>query len=138
MTGEELIKLAKEAATYSYSPYSNYKVGAALLASSGIVYTGCNIENAAYSVTNCAERTALFKAISVGETSFEAIAVVGGQNGNFDGLCTPCGVCRQAFSEFCNMNKFKVYLCENGLVRTFSLNSLLPYGFKLNTMGDTE
>ncbi|MBO4860318.1 MAG: cytidine deaminase [Clostridia bacterium] len=123
MTGRQLIKAAKEAQAFSYSPYSGFKVGAALLCKSGKVYTGCNIENASFSATVCAERTALFKAVSEGEREFSAMAIVG----NTD-LCFPCGVCRQAMSEFCGAD-FKIYLEENGKPVTFTLGELLPGRF---------
>ena len=123
MTGRQLIKAAKKAQAFSYSPYSGFKVGAALLCKSGKVYTGCNIENASFSATVCAERTALFKAVSEGEREFSAMAIVG----NTD-LCFPCGVCRQAMSEFCGKN-FKIYLEENGKPVTYALGELLPGRF---------
>ena len=123
MTGRQLIKAAKQAQAFSYSPYSGFKVGAALLCKSGKVYTGCNIENASFSATVCAERTALFKAVSEGEREFSAMAIVG----NTD-LCFPCGVCRQVMSEFCGKN-FKIYLEENGTPVTYALGELLPGRF---------
>lgn len=123
MTGRQLIKAAKEAQAFSYSPYSGFKVGAALLCKSGKVYTGCNIENASFSATVCAERTALFKAVSEGEREFSAMAIVGSTD-----LCFPCGVCRQAMSEFCGKN-FKIYLEENGKPVTYALGELLPGRF---------
>ncbi|MBP5755799.1 MAG: cytidine deaminase [Clostridia bacterium] len=123
MTGRQLIKAAKEAQAFSYSPYSGFKVGAALLCKSGKVYTGCNIENASFSATVCAERTALFKAVSEGEREFSAVAIVGSTD-----LCFPCGVCRQAMSEFCGKN-FKIYLEENGKPVTYALGELLPGRF---------
>ncbi len=123
MTGRQLIKAAKQAQAFSYSPYSGFKVGAALLCKSGKVYTGCNIENASFSATVCAERTALFKAVSEGEREFSAIAIVGSTD-----LCFPCGVCRQVMSEFCGKN-FKIYLEENGKPVTYALGELLPGRF---------
>lgn len=123
MTGRQLIKAAKQAQALSYSPYSGFKVGAALLCKSGKVYTGCNIENASFSATVCAERTALFKAVSEGEREFSAIAIVGSTD-----LCFPCGVCRQVMSEFCGKN-FKIYLEENGKPVTYALGELLPGRF---------
>ena len=101
MTDIKLMEIAVKAREMSYSPYSNFRVGAALLGKSGKVYTGCNVENAGYTPTNCAERTALFKAISEGEHEFSAIAIVGGLGENISEFCAPCGVCRQALSEFC-------------------------------------
>jgi len=104
MSDKELIELAEKAREYSYSPYSEYKVGAALLCKNGRIYTGCNIESATYSPTNCAERTAFFKAVSEGEREFQAIAVVGGKDGEASEdkqYFFPCGVCRQVMTEFC-------------------------------------
>lgn len=97
---QTLVEAAIEATKYAYVPYSNFKVGAAILADNGKIYTGCNIENASYSPTNCAERTAIFKAVSEGVTKFKKIAVVGGPGGNLENYCPPCGVCRQVISEF--------------------------------------
>ena len=97
---QTLVEAAIEATKFAYVPYSNFKVGAAILADDGKIYTGCNIENASYSPTNCAERTAIFKAVSEGVTKFKKIAVVGGPNGNLENYCPPCGVCRQVISEF--------------------------------------
>lgn len=131
MKETELISLAKKAAEKAYSPYSQFTVGAALLCKSGKIYTGCNIENASYSPTNCAERTAFFKAVSEGEREFEAIAVVGGKNCDFKDYCTPCGVCRQVMSEFCDSN-FRVILGRNGEdFRVITLRNLLPDSFSL-------
>jgi cytidine deaminase len=121
-----LIEIAKEATKNSYSPYSNFKVGAALLTKSGKVYTGCNIENGAYSPTCCAERTAFVKAISEGEKEFVAIAVVNDKNT----ICYPCGVCRQFMREFCG-DTFEIYLEDNEKIKKFTLNELLPYSFEL-------
>ena len=114
-----LVEAAIEATKFAYVPYSNFKVGAAILADNGKIYTGCNIENASYSPTNCAERTAIFKAVSEGVTKFKKIAVVGGPNGNLENYCPPCGVCRQVISEFADeefelilgtsKNKYEVY-----------------------------
>ena len=98
----ELIRYALNMRKMSYTPYSHFNVGAAILAKNGKIYTGCNIENASYTPTNCAERTAFFKAISEGVKEFEAIAIVGGPDGaDPQGYCSPCGVCRQVMSEFC-------------------------------------
>ena len=130
MTEPELIELAKKAAKNAYAPYSHYTVGAALLCKSGKVFLGCNIENAAYSPTSCAERTAFFKAVSEGEREFSAIAVVGGYELDFKDYFTPCGVCRQVMAEFCDMNTFKVILGKNGgEFKTFTLEEILPFGF---------
>jgi cytidine deaminase len=101
MTPEKLVELAKEAMTHAYAPYSGFKVGAALLCADGTVYQGCNIENAAFSPTVCAERSAIFKAVYDGVRDFTAIAVVGGKNGTISGTFPPCGVCRQVLREFC-------------------------------------
>lgn len=131
MTELELIKAAKEAAENAYAPYSHFTVGAALLCKDGKVYTGCNIENASYSPTNCAERTAFFKAVSEGERDFTAIAVVGGKNCNFTDYCTPCGVCRQVMAEFCS-ESFRVILGKEGKdFRVITLRNLLPDSFSI-------
>lgn len=130
MDDMKLIEMAVKAREMAYAPYSEFKVGAALLTAGGKVYTGCNIENAAYSPSNCAERTAFFKAVSEGERDFEAIAVVGGKD--TPGFCTPCGVCRQVMAEFCNPKKFRIILMDNkGGTITYLLEELLPAGFKL-------
>ena len=130
MTPEQLIELAKDAMTRSYSPYSGFKVGAALLCADGTVYQGCNIENAAYGPTNCAERTAIFKAVSEGKREFSAIAICGGKDGVISGFCPPCGVCRQVMREFCK-DDFTVYLIGDGEVKTRTLAQLLPDSFSL-------
>ena len=101
MSDKELMQAAVKARKMAYAPYSGFFVGAALLTKDGKVYTGCNIENASYTPTNCAERTAFFKAVSEGERAFEAIAVVGGKGEELSELCAPCGVCRQVMTEFC-------------------------------------
>lgn len=129
MTSTELVNLAYKAAERAYVPYSHFHVGAALLTKSGKVYLGCNIENAAYTPTNCAERTAFFKAISEGEREFEAIAVVGGIDMNFSDYSPPCGVCRQVMQEFCGPD-FKIYLGKkDGETKEFTLPEILPLGF---------
>ena len=129
MTPEKLIELAKEAMKHAYAPYSGCQVGAALLCGDGTVYTGCNIENAAYGPTNCAERTAFFKAVSDGHRAFTAIAVCGGKNGNITGAFPPCGVCRQVMGEFCK-DDFVVYLASaNNTWKAVTLGELLPYSF---------
>ena len=128
MTPEELIRLAMEAMEKAYAPYSGFHVGAALLCSDGTVFTGCNIENAAYSPTNCAERTAIFKAVSEGHRDFAAIAVCGGKGGKLAGLCTPCGVCRQVLQEFCKED-FPIYLAHKDGYKLLTLGDLLPYSF---------
>lgn len=132
MTKEELVKKAYEAQKFSYSPYSGFQVGAALLTKSGKVYTGCNIENAAFSPTNCAERTALFKAISEGEREFTAIAVVGNKKDapkETWEFCSPCGVCRQVMLEFVNPEEFVVILGRSEEIKSFTLRELLPESF---------
>ena len=131
MTNAELIQEAMIARERSYSPYSHFQVGAALLTESGKVYHGCNIENAAYSPTNCAERTAFFRAVYDGEREFEKIAVVGALEGREpDDTCAPCGVCRQVMMEFCNPETFRVVLAD-GKDSCFEilLKDLVPYGF---------
>lgn len=125
-----LLKKAKEMLAFSYTPYSNFKVGAALLAKSGKVFGGCNIENAAYGPSNCAERTAFFNAVSSGERGFEAIAIVGGPDGIIKDFCPPCGVCRQVMMEFCKPKEFLILLQNaSGEIKEFTLEELLPLGF---------
>lgn len=128
MTDLQLMKLAVEARKNSYAPYSDFHVGAALLGKSGTVYSGCNVENAGYSPTNCAERTALFKAVSEGERSFTAIAIVGGKGTELAEFCAPCGVCRQALAEFCD-GDFKILLGTPERYTEHTLSELLPYSF---------
>ncbi len=128
VTHEELMKLAEEARLKSYSPYSHFCVGAALLTASGKVYTGCNIENAAYTPTNCAERTAFFKAVSEGERKFVAIAITGGREGEDPSFCAPCGVCRQVMAEFCN-GDFQLVLGSSEKIELFRFSELLPKSF---------
>ncbi len=129
MTPEKLMEAAVEAMGHSYSPYSGYKVGAALLCSDGTVYQGCNIENASYTPTICAERTAFFKATYDGHRDFTAIAVCGGKNGVITGAFPPCGVCRQVMREFCS-DDFVVYLSDaEGKLQSFTLAQLLPQSF---------
>ena len=130
MTDAELIKQAIEAREYSYSPYSKFSVGAALLTKEGKVYSGCNIENAGYTPTICAERTAFFKAISGGEKNFKAIAIVGSPHGDIMDYAPPCGVCRQVMMEFCDPESFRIIMAmseETYMSKT--LGELLPYGF---------
>ena len=136
MNRSELVKLAIEARKFSYSPYSNFMVGAALLSKSGKIYTGCNIENAAYSPSNCAERTAFFKALSEGERDFEAIAIVGGHKENGLEICAPCGVCRQVMMEFCDYETFEIILgkSEDDYLK-YTLQELLPLGFGPKNLG---
>ena len=129
MKTEELIAMAVEAMGHAYVPYSGFKVGAALLCADGSVYCGCNIENAAYTPSNCAERTAFFKAVYDGHRDFTAIAVCGGKNGGLTGIAAPCGVCRQVMREFCN-DDFLIYLVgPDGYYETRTLPQLLPEGF---------
>ncbi|MBR9937797.1 cytidine deaminase [Oscillospiraceae bacterium Marseille-Q3528] len=131
MEKQQLIREAIAARKRSYSPYSHFQVGAALLGRSGKVYTGCNIENAAYTPTNCAERTAFFKAISEGEKEFEMIAIVGGpaKSARTD-YCPPCGVCRQVMAEFCDPKAFRVLMARTETdYRECSLEEVLPFGF---------
>ena len=123
-----LMDSAVAARAFSYSPYSGYRVGAALLGKSGRVYTGCNVENAGYTPTNCAERTALFKAVSEGEREFSAIAVVGGSGDTIDPACTPCGVCRQVLAEFCEPD-LPVIMGTPEAIRVMTLGELLPFAF---------
>ncbi len=122
---KQLVDTAKKASLMSYSPYSEFAVGSALLASDGRVFTGCNIENASYSVTICAERVAFAKSLSDGVRSFDAIAVVGEK-----GICPPCGACLQFMSEFCD-GDFSVVLEDAEGIRILSLGELLPMSFKL-------
>ena len=127
---QKLMNTAIEYRKHSYSPYSGYQVGAALLAEDGEIFGGCNIENASFSPTNCAERTALFKAVSEGKKEFTAIAVVGGKAGENLEFCTPCGVCRQALVEFCNPKEFVVYLgTSTEDYKGYLLEELLPFSF---------
>ena len=131
MTNAELILEAKNARERAYAPYSKYMVGAALLTKSGKIYHGCNIENAAYGPTNCAERTAFFKAIYDGEREFEKIAIVGAAQGSdADDICAPCGVCRQVMMEFCNPETFEIILAVSPeQYEIITLKELLPMGF---------
>lgn len=127
---QKMIDLAIEQLSFAYTPYSGFQVGAALLTKEGKIYTGCNIENAAYSPTNCAERTAFFKAVSEGERQFQAICIVGGKNGVLTEYTAPCGVCRQVMMEFCNPDSFQIILAKDReTYKVFSLRELLPMGF---------
>ena len=128
MTDRQLIECAIEARKMSYSPYSNFRVGAALVGKSGKIYTGCNVENAGYSPTNCAERTAVFKAVSEGEREFTAIAIVGGKGETLAPLCAPCGVCRQVLAEFCEKD-FRIVLGTPEDIQVYTLAELLPLSF---------
>ena len=141
-----LMNKAQEARKNAYTPYSHFAVGAGLLGSDGVVYTGCNVENAAYSPGNCAERTAVFKAVSEGCRHFEAIAIVGAKEGDVPGgkadadasgsneavagaICSPCGVCRQVLREFCDEKTFRVYLTDGVTLFGYTLEELLPLSF---------
>ena len=137
MDRRELIDIALEARQMAYTPYSHHKVGAALLTKDGKVYRGCNIESASYTPSNCAERTAFFKAVSEGERELEAIAIVGGfEDSPVLRLCAPCGVCRQVMMEFCDPETFEIILCdEKDELHTYKLEELLPLGFGPTNMG---
>lgn len=127
---EKLIDTAIEQLKFSYTPYSNFKVGAALLTKSGKIYTGCNIENASYTPTNCAERTAFFKAVSEGVRDFQAICIVGGKEGKLTEYTAPCGVCRQVMMEFCNPKTFQIILAvDKERYEIYTLEELMPLGF---------
>lgn len=123
---KKLYEIALKQRNFSYSPYSHFSVGAALLCTDGTVYTGCNVENSSFSMTNCAERTAVFKAVSEGHKDFEAIAIAGGKANSEDELCHPCGACLQVLNEFCG-DDFKIILKNKETV----LKSLLPCNFTL-------
>lgn len=140
MNEKQLIALAYEARERAYAPYSGFLVGAALLTKQGKVYLGCNIENAAYTPSNCAERTAFFKAVSEGERDFAAIAVVGAKKGTKTGAaCAPCGVCRQVMREFCDTEEFRILLEDGkGGILNLSLEELLPHGFGAENLGGNE
>ena len=128
MTDLQLLLLAIEARKHSYAPYSNFHVGAALLGKSGKVYTGCNVENASYGACNCAERTAVFKAVSEGKLKYKGIAVVGGKGGDVRSFCAPCGICRQVMAEFAEADFF-VLLCDGEKTEKIMLSELLPHSF---------
>ena len=141
MDKSALMKAALDARQYAYTPYSNFRVGAALLAKNGKIYPGCNIENASYTPSNCAERTAFFKAVSEGVTEFEAIAVAGGSAEAPSDYCAPCGVCRQVMMEFCDYENFEILLVKSVEdCKSFTLKELLPMGFgpKDLNMGGTD
>lgn len=132
MTREALCAAAIEAMGKAYAPYSGYKVGAALLTADGKVYTGCNIENASYTPTVCAERTAIFKAVSEGERQFAMLAVCGGKDGVITGAFPPCGVCRQVMAEFCAKDMPILIVTGQDSYKAVSLGELLPYAFDTN------
>lgn len=126
----KLIRTAVRQLSYSYAPYSHFKVGAALLAENGTIYTGCNIENAAYTPTSCAERTAFFKAVSEGVRTFKAICIAGGMNGELTDYTAPCGVCRQVMMEFCSPEEFEIILAKGeDDYKMYKLKDLMPLGF---------
>lgn len=134
---QELIDTAVAQLSYSYTPYSHFKVGAALLGKNGQIYTGCNIENAAYTPTNCAERTAFFKAVSEGVRDFEAICIVGGPEGQLNDYTPPCGVCRQVMMEFCSPKKFQIILAKGKEdYKIYRLKELMPQGFGPGNLAD--
>ena len=128
---EELVAFALEARESAYAPYSHFKVGAALLGKNGVVYKGCNVENASYPATNCAERTAIFSAVAAGQKEFDAIAIVGGsESAEQLEFCAPCGVCRQVMREFCIPEQFEIILAKNKTdYKVFILEALLPMSF---------
>jgi len=133
MRPEKLMEFAREAMEKAYAPYSCCRVGAALLCADGTVYGGCNIENAAYGPTNCAERTAIFKAVYDGHRDFTAIAVCGGLDGKITGTFPPCGVCRQVLREFCK-DDFLIYLTDDrGNLQSYTLLELLPQSFQADS-----
>lgn len=128
-TKNMLVAEAYEAQKMAYVPYSDFCVGAALLAKNGTVYRGCNIENASFSPTNCAERTAFFKAVSEGVKEFDAIAIVGNKCGKEGDFCAPCGVCRQVMAEFCKPDEFQIILGAGDKTSVYTLREILPMGF---------
>ncbi len=130
----ELVSMAAEMMSKAYAPYSGFKVGAALLASSGKVYVGCNIENAAYTPTVCAERVAFFSAVSSGEREFKAIAIVGGIDGKLTSFTYPCGVCRQVMSEFCGAD-FKLYFSDGNDIIEYMFDEIMPLSFGAADIG---
>ncbi|MCI8549208.1 MAG: cytidine deaminase [Lachnospiraceae bacterium] len=125
-----MIAMAKEQLTMAYAPYSGFYVAAALLCRDGSVYTGCNVENSSYPAGNCAERTAVFKAVSEGKREFSCIVIMGGNAGKVEAYCPPCGICRQVLREFCRPSEFFVILAKSEEdYRVFSLEELLPESF---------
>ena len=131
MTKQALCAAAQAMLERSYAPYSHFPVGAALECADGSVFTGCNIENAAFTPGNCAERTAIFKAVSEGKRKFRAIAIAGGkENGSEPDYCPPCGVCRQVMAEFCDPDTFEI-ICAKSTeeYKVFTLEELLPRMF---------
>ena len=127
---EELIAKAIEARNMAYTPYSHFKVGACLKAKNGRIFQGCNIENSSYPATNCAERTAIFKAVSEGIKEFECIVIVGGKEDGTLEICPPCGICRQVMAEFCDPDQFKIILARSEKeYKKYLLKELLPLSF---------
>ena len=136
---QKLMSTAIEYRKRSYSPYSGFQVGAALLSADGEIFGGCNIESASFSPTNCAERTAIFKAVSEGESGFKAIAVVGNKKGAPEEeweFCTPCGVCRQVMLEFVNPEEFEIFAAKGKEIRKFTLSQLLPESFSPSMLSE--
>lgn len=131
MDYQRLMDTAIEASVHAYTPYSHFKVGAALLTADGKIYTGCNIENASYSATNCAERTAIFKAVSEGCTDFKAIAIIGHKENEPLQFCPPCGTCRQVLAEFCEPDFEVVLMNDAREIKVYTLAELLPEHFSL-------
>ena len=131
MDNQQLVDNAIKAREFAYAPYSHFAVGAALEDANGKLFMGCNVESASYGPTNCAERTAFFKAVSEGSRKFKRIAVVGGKEGkDVETFCPPCGVCRQVMMEFCNPDEFEIVLSDGkGAFKVFTLKELLPCGF---------
>ncbi|NLL39204.1 MAG: cytidine deaminase [Clostridiales bacterium] len=135
MSHAALLKMAKDARKSAYSPYSHFAVGAALLCADGSVYTGCNVENSAFTPTCCAERVAFYKAISENAKGFTAIAVVGGRQDreNPEDFCPPCGVCRQVMLEFCDPESFLIVLGSSpDNIKVYKLGDIMPLGFKMD------
>ena len=130
MAYQELMNKAAEAREYAYTPYSHFKVGACLKAKNGRIFQGCNIENSSYPATNCAERTAIFKAVSEGITEFECIVIVGGKEDGTLEICPPCGICRQVMAEFCDPDQFQIILARSEKeYKKYLLKELLPLSF---------
>lgn len=134
MDNKELIKIALKASENAYAPYSHYCVGAALVANDESVYSGCNIENASFSATNCAERSAFFSAINDGKRSFSKIAIVATKDGVIDRAVTPCGICRQVMREFCNDDFIIITAKSVDEYSEFTLSELLPHSFSANNL----
>ena len=131
MTKQKLCTLAIKSMNNAYSPYSGYKVGAALLCDNGKVFTGCNVENSSYGATVCAERTAIFKAVSDGERDFSMLAVAGGKENELSDKFLPCGICRQVMAEFCKPEFIVLVVTSENTYKEFSLSELLPNAFSL-------